>query len=76
MQAQDITYPKPEEITVGTQPVLVFTGTFPIETKFQTPANAPAGSATMTGKLRYQACDSHMCFRPMTVEIHVPVSIE
>ncbi|HEX4165036.1 MAG TPA: protein-disulfide reductase DsbD domain-containing protein [Bryobacteraceae bacterium] len=76
LQSQEITYPKPEEITVGTQSVVVFTGTFPIETKFQTPANAPVGSSTMAGKLRYQACDNQMCFRPTTVEVHVPVSVQ
>ena len=76
LQSQDITYPKPEETKVGGQSVLVFTGNFHISTKFQAPGNAPKGSAAMVGKLRYQACNNQMCFRPTTVDIHVPVSVQ
>jgi len=76
LEAKSVSYPKPEEIKVGSQMLVVFTGTFPIQTEFKAPANAPPGSATMTGKLRYQACNSEMCFRPSTLDIRVPVAIE
>ena len=76
LEQKSVSYPKPEEITVGNQRVTVFTGKFQLQTKFQAPANAPAGSATMTGKLRYQACNNEMCFRPSSIEVHLPVSVE
>ncbi len=76
LETQSVSYPKPEEITVGNQRVLVFTGNFQIQTKFQVPAGASNGAATMTGKLRYQACNSDMCFRPSSIEVRLPVSIE
>jgi DsbC/DsbD-like thiol-disulfide interchange protein len=76
LEAQGVSYPKPEEITVGGQSLVVFTGKFQLQTKFQVPANAATGSATMTGKLRYQACNNEMCFRPSSVEVHLPVAVE
>ena len=76
LDAKSIAYPKPEQVKVGTQDLLVFTGTFPVKTEFKAPANAPAGPATVTGKLRYQACSSDMCFRPATIDVKLPVVIE
>ncbi len=76
LEGKEITYPKPEEIQVGGQNLVVFTGSFPIETKFAAPANIAPGAASMTGKLRYQACNNQMCFRPATIEVHVPVTVE
>lgn len=76
LEAKSITYPKPEEIKVGSQMLVVFTGTFPIQTEFKAAPNAPVGSAVMTGRLRYQACNNEMCFRPSTLEIKAPVTIE
>jgi len=69
LQAGATAYPKPEEIKVGGQTLLVFTGTFPIQTEFKVPVTAPAGSATLNG-------NNEMCFRPATLEIRVPVVIE
>ncbi|HEX3682687.1 MAG TPA: protein-disulfide reductase DsbD domain-containing protein [Bryobacteraceae bacterium] len=76
LEAKSVTYPKPEEVKVGTDLLNVFTGSFQVVTTFQSPSSAPQGSATMTGKLRYQACNNEMCFRPATIEVRVPVTIE
>ncbi len=76
LDTKSIEFPKPEEIKVGSQDLLVFTGTFPIKTQFQAPANAAPGPATLVGKIRYQACSSDMCFRPSTIEVKLPVVIE
>jgi len=76
LEAADVNYPKAEEIKVGNQMVTVFTGKFALETKFQVPANAPKGNAVMLGKLRYQACNNEMCFRPSSVDVRLPVAIE
>jgi hypothetical protein len=76
LETKSVTFPRPEEIQVGNQHLLVFTGTFDIRTEFVVPASAPPGSTTMTGKLRYQACSNQMCFRPTAIEIKLPVTIE
>ena len=76
LEAETVSYPKPEEAQVGKDKLLVFTGDFEIRTEFKVPATAPAGQAALTGKLRYQACNEQMCFRPSSVEIHVPIVIE
>ena len=69
-------YPQPEEIKVGAQQLSVFTGTVIVATKFQAPSETPAGPAFMTGKIRYQACNSQMCFRPSSLEIRLPIVVE
>ena len=76
VQAKSVTFPKAEEIKVGTQELTVFTGTFKVQTEFQAPANATPGTTTITGKLRYQACNNQMCFRPVTADVRLPVDIE
>jgi hypothetical protein len=53
----------------------VFTGNFEIATKFKVPVDAVSGPAILLGKLRYQACNSSMCFPPKTVEVKLPVEI-
>jgi hypothetical protein len=76
LETRNISFPKPEEIQVGNERLLVFTGTFDIHTEFAVPSNAPSGATTMTGKLRYQACSNQMCFRPASIEVKLPVAIE
>ncbi len=73
---KSITYPKPEEIKVGPDMVVVFTGAFDVRTEFQVPEQSPAGPASMTGKLRYQACNNQMCFRPASIDVRLPVVIQ
>ncbi|MGI8962476.1 MAG: protein-disulfide reductase DsbD domain-containing protein [Bryobacteraceae bacterium] len=76
LEARSTSYPKPEEIQVGGEKLTVFTGTFNIHVDFKVPARAQAGTAIMAGKLRYQACNDQMCFRPATIDVRVPVLIE
>ncbi len=76
LEATSLIYPKPEEVKVGADLLDVFTGKFNIKTEFKTSAAARPGSAIMIGKLRYQACNNEMCFRPTTVDVKVPVVIE
>jgi hypothetical protein len=76
LEAKTITYPKAEEIKVGNQTLVVLTGSFVIHTNFNAPSNLAPGSASMTGKLRYQACNNEMCFRPSSVDVKLPVVIE
>jgi DsbC/DsbD-like thiol-disulfide interchange protein len=76
LQIKSISYPKPEEVKVGSDMLNVFTGKFEIQTQFKAADNAPRGSIRLVGKLRYQACNSEMCFRPASIEVTVPVTIE
>ena len=76
LQVKSISYPKPEEVKVGSDMLNVFTGKFEIQTQFKAAENAPRSSITLTGKLRYQACNSDMCFRPASIDVNVPVTIE
>jgi hypothetical protein len=73
-----VTYPKPkmEKYAFSEKPLSVVTGQFDLTTKFMAPASAPAGNSTITGKLRYQACNENACFPPKTVEVKVPVSVQ
>ncbi|MGH9584151.1 MAG: protein-disulfide reductase DsbD domain-containing protein [Bryobacteraceae bacterium] len=76
LQAESVSYPKPEDIKVGNEVLSVFTGEFNLKTQFKAPANTAPGAATMKGKLRYQACNNRMCFRPVTLDVRLPVLIE
>lgn len=76
LQTKSISFPQPQEVQVGSQNLLVFTGNFNVRTEFAVPSNAPPGSSTITGKIRYQACSNQMCFRPTTIEVKLPVTIE
>lgn len=78
LAAEQITYPKPqmENYAFSKKPVSVFSGTFQVETRFKVPANAPAGASTVTGKIRYQACNERECLPPKTLEIQLPVEIQ
>ena len=69
-------YPTPQDVQVGQDKLSVFTGDFDLKTSFSAPAEAPTGTTNVIGKLHYQACNDRMCFRPLTVDVHVPVVIE
>lgn len=75
LEAKSITYPKPEEMELNGQKMVVYTGAISIETQFVAAKDAK-GSGTVTGKLKYQACNNQMCFRPATIDVHFPVVIE
>lgn len=72
-----IEFPKPvlEHYEFSQKPVSVFTGDFDILTRFKVPANAPLGLGSLTGKVRYQACNNSMCLPPKTVTVSLPIDI-
>ena len=76
LEVDDIEYPAPQmEKTNFSDKLSVFSGSFRVTTKLHALPDAPLGPATMTGKLRYQACDDHQCLRPQTINVKVPVEI-
>jgi hypothetical protein len=76
LQVRSISYPKPEDVTVGSDKLSVLTGAFSIETQFFAPSNAAPGVSQLPGKLHYQACDSRSCKRPAWLDVQVPISIQ
>ena len=74
----EVAYPKPQMVKVPFQekPLSVLTGKFELSTQFKVPADASVGPATVTGKLRYQACNDKSCFPPKTLEVKVPVEVQ
>jgi thiol:disulfide interchange protein DsbD len=76
LQVRSVIYPQPEELQVGPEKLVVLTGRFQIHTEFKAQENAPAGAATVTGKLRYQACNNQMCFRPASVDVSLPIVVQ
>lgn len=78
LKALEVVYPKPElrNYPFSSKPVSVFTGDFPILTRFQVPAGAPLGPGVLLGKLRYQACNQNSCLPPRTLEVRLPYEIQ
>jgi len=77
LEAGESEYPEPqlEKSTFSEKPLSVYSGTFHVATLFHAPADAAPGPVTITGKLRFQACNNRECLRPGTIEIRVPVEI-
>lgn len=74
--AKSVSYPQPEEIKVGSENLMVFTGNFEIQTTFHAIESAAALPTSLVGKLKYQACNNQMCFRPSSLEIRLPVVVQ
>ncbi len=77
LEVVNMQYPKAhmQKYDFSEKPLSVVTGKFEISTKFKTSATAPAGPATVLGKLRYQACNDKACFPPKTVDVKLPVEV-
>jgi len=77
LEVESVDYPAPQiEKTSFSDKLSVFSGSFRVTTNFRVAPGATAGSAVMTGKLKYQACDDHQCLRPQTIDVKVPVEIK
>ena len=77
LEASGFAFPQPrmEKYSFSEKPLSVFTGDFQIVTHFKASANAAQGPATLTGKLRYQACNNSMCLPPKTLDVSLQVEI-
>jgi hypothetical protein len=75
---QGVNYPKGESVKYefAEKPLSVYSGAITVTSRFKVPANAPAGTANLKGKLRYQACTQNLCLPPRTLEVSVPVKVE
>lgn len=77
LEVEAVSFPKArdEKYEFSDQPLSVYTGPFEIATKFKIPADATGGTTILVGKLRYQACNSNMCFPPKTLDVKLPVEV-
>jgi cytochrome c biogenesis protein CcdA/thiol-disulfide isomerase/thioredoxin len=57
------------------QPVAVYEGVVPIGVVLRIADDLAPGDLSISGKLRYQACDDTQCLAPKTVNVNVPVSV-
>ncbi len=78
LEPVDVDYPKGhlQKYSFSEKPLSVISGAMQISTKFKASSSAPAGPSTMTGKIRFQACNDSACFAPKTVEVKVTVDVE
>ncbi len=77
LESTGFSFPKPrmEKYAFSEKPLSVYTGDFEIVSHFKASAKAPPGPSTLTGKLRYQACNSTMCLPPKTLDVSLEVEI-
>lgn len=75
---QDIKYPpgKTEKYEFSDKPLAVYTSDVVVQSHFAVPASAPAGTLTLKGKLRYQACTDKVCLAPKTINVSVPLQVQ
>jgi len=57
------------------KPLLVYEGEIEIKLPVKADAKASKGEQTVSGKLRFQACDEAVCYRPQTVDVVLPIEI-
>ena len=76
LESTGTTFPRPEfqKYSFAQKPLSVYTGDFEVVTHFK--AKASPGVSTITGKLRYQACNDNMCLPPKTLEVKVDVEVQ
>lgn len=77
LESPAVSYPTPQmqKFAFSDKPISVYSGDFAVTTKFKVAASANPGTAFISGKLRYQACNDRMCLPPKTVDVSVPVDI-
>ena len=78
LQVAAIKYPKPEmeKFAFSEKALSIYSGQFDIVTDFKIPADAKPGQTTITGKVKYQACDDRSCMPPKTLDVQFPIIVE
>lgn len=73
VKAEAVQYPAGTEYSFSFEPgekLDVYTGVF----RVKVPVTAQAGSHTVNGTLRYQACDNAACYPPKTLPVQLVVT--
>jgi protein-disulfide isomerase len=77
LDSAEVVFPAPqvEKVDFWPQPLSLFSGTFDVVTRFKTSSTAGLGSGTISGRIRYQACNDRECLAPQNLDVTVPVEI-
>jgi hypothetical protein len=78
LKVGDPKYPAPEKYRLhGTDvDLLTYSGTFSVGVPLNVTADARAGAVTLSGSVRYQACDRRSCKPPATIEFKRAYMVE
>lgn len=74
----ELKYPAGQDETFAFSPdekLNVYSGDFSINAVLKTPARTPAGTYSVTGELRFQACDHSACYPPRTIPVQFQVTV-
>jgi hypothetical protein len=73
-----VKYPEGQDMSFPFAPdekLSVYSGDFTIAAVIKAPANAPSGNFSVTGTLRFQACDRSACYPPRSIPVNFNVSV-
>ena len=75
MELRSIKYPPAENVTYSfsAKPLSVYSGKVQVVSTFKAPESVGADFKTLTGSLRYQACNDKACLPPRTIPVKVAV---
>ena len=76
LKSMDFPAAKQEKSDFSPKPIAVFDGAFDITSKFTVPAATPVGAGFVSGKLRYQGCNSTTCFPPKTIDVRLSYEVQ
>lgn len=77
--AVELQYPAGEDQTFPFSPqekLNVYSGDFAIDAVLKAPAKMAAGTYTVTGELRYQACDRNACYPPRSEPVKFQIVVK
>ncbi len=77
IRVSQLIFPHPTDFTLKgqTEPLAVFGHEFVAGAELDVAASVAPGTLTIPGRLRYQACDDAVCFRPVTVPVEWTLKI-
>ena len=65
----------PYRLIDSTEDLLTYEDEVEINLPVEVLDSAPAGTTSVTGKLRFQSCDDRRCFAPRSISVEIPVKI-
>ena len=66
---------RPYRLKGSTDDLLTYEDEVMISLPVKVMDSAPAGTTSITGKLRFQSCDDRRCFAPRSISVEIPVKI-
>ena len=77
VQAGKVKYPKgaPYKLEGSDEVLSTYSGSFDLSVPVRVSRAARPGGGQLKGTLRFQACDEHACYAPVTVPVSIPVRV-